>query len=69
MKNVYSPVRTYNEGGEFVVYNRQDFLTTENIAINWAVYDSGVLQKMELWILLLVQKALLVCQKKLQINW
>ncbi len=45
MKNVYSPVRTYNEGGEFVVYNRQDFLTTENIAINWAVYDSGVLQK------------------------
>lgn len=45
MKNVYSPVRTYIQDGKFVIFNRQDFLSTENICIKWAVYEDAVLQK------------------------
>lgn len=41
MKNVYSPVRTYKDNNSFVICNRQDFLSTENIDISWVVYESG----------------------------
>ena len=44
MKNVYSPVRTYRDSNSFTICNRQDFLSTENIEIMWAVYESGVLK-------------------------
>ena len=44
MKNVYSPVRTYKDSNCFIVCNRQDFLSTENIEICWKVYESGIEQ-------------------------
>ncbi len=47
VKNVYSPVRTYKDGNSFVICNRQDFLSTEDIRINWTIYEDGVMQKQD----------------------
>lgn len=45
MKNVYSPVRTQKVNDQFVIFNRQDFLDTQDIEIKWSIWDSGILQK------------------------
>ena len=41
MKNVYSPIRTYKDDDNVIICNRQDFLSTENIDIKWAVCENG----------------------------
>lgn len=45
MKNVYSPVRTIKKDNKFIIFNRQDFLDTSDIKIEWRVFNNGILKQ------------------------